>query len=384
MRPCRFYAINRGKEGFVCEYEAQESLLYFKLRGNKDFMEMNRYCNEFCPRLVECVTMSDESLRSTHRANVVVNRFADGSVSVLRMRMSFAVTDRVINDKSDKSRAFIKVLNLDALFPRKKSATISYLHKNMYRAGKHAKDKFFGYAKSNIWSYFFTFTFSPELVVDRYNAVFTNSLWSDFQRRLKYFDKDIKIANVPEDHKDGAQHFHAFLTFSEDLPIVDYGDVSKLPQRTCEGGPNKGKRGFCTYKKDGTFTVLPDCKYKYFLVPYYEFGELQRDSLGSVLFCLNKYPYGINSCAILPSDETNQSKVSAYCAKYLTKQSNLGYNKKRFMRTRNLNNKVKETLYLNDEQFESFCSENGLYKTDSKWRFDVYRNFGDKYEEITQ
>ena len=36
MRPCRFYAINRGKEGFVCEYEAQESLLYFKLRGKKD------------------------------------------------------------------------------------------------------------------------------------------------------------------------------------------------------------------------------------------------------------------------------------------------------------------------------------------------------------
>lgn len=380
MRPCRFYALNKNKDGFVCEYEAEESALYFRIMGNKDFIELNTYCNKYCPRIVECVSLCDETYRSTHKANIIVNRFADGSVSVLKMKKPFAVTDRVINDKSDKSRAFVKI-NMDFLFPRKKQATLTYLHKNIYRAGKRAKDAFWGFAKSNIWSYFFTFTFSPHLVLHRDKAEFTNALWSKFQRKLKCYDKDIKIANVPENHKDGAQHFHAFITFSEDLPVVDYGDISKLPQRECEGGRKKGKKGFCTFTKEGRFTYLPDCKYKYFLVPYYEFGELQLNSLGDVLFCLNTYPYGINSCAILPGDETNQSKVSAYCAKYLTKESNLGYNKKRFMRTRNLLNKQKETMYLDEEQFALFCQDNNLYMTDKKARFEVYRNYGDKFED---
>ena len=381
MRPCRFYAINRGKEGFVCEYEAQESLLYFKIKGNKDFMELNLYCNKYCPKFVECVTLADETFRSSRQANVIINKFADGRISVIKKDKPFVVPERIINDKTDRSRAFVKI-NMSLLFPRKKKATLSYLHKNIYRAGRRAKDTFFGYAMSNKWSYFFTFTFSPELVENRYLAELTNSLWSDFQRRLKHYDKNVQIANVPEDHKDGAQHFHAFITFSEDLPIVDYGDVTKLPQRECKGGPNKGKMGFCTFKEDGTFTLLPKCKHKYFLVPYYAFGELQRDSLGSVLFCLNKYPYGINSCAILPGDETNQQTVSNYLAKYLTKESNLGYNKKRFMRTRNLRNKMKTTLLLNDEEFAEYCSSNGLYLTDSKEnRFEVYRNFGNQYEK---
>lgn len=380
MRPCRFYALNRGKDGFVCEYEAQESVLYFKLKGNKAFMELNTYCNKFCSRFADCVTLADETFRKYRKANVIINKFADGRISVIRKSTLFAVPAQIINDKSDKSRAFVKI-NLGLLFPRKKGATLSYLHKNIYLAGKRAKDTFYGFAMSNVWSYFFTFTFSPELVENRYVAEYTNSLWSDFQRRLKYFDEGVKIANVPEDHKDGAQHFHAFITFSQDLPIVDYGDVSKLPQRKCKGGPNKGKEGFCTYKEDGTFTCLPECDYKYFLVPYYEFGELQRDSLGSVLFCLNKYPYGICSCAILPGDETNQQTVSNYLSKYLTKQSNLGYNKKRFMRTRNLRNKTKITLLLNEDDFVEFCSANGLYLTDSKSKFEIYRNFGAKLEE---
>jgi len=84
----------------------------------------------------------------------------------------------------------------------------------------------------------------------------------------------------------------------------------------------------------------------------------------------------------LPSDERNQQTVSNYLAKYLTKESNLGYNKKRFMRTRNLLNKTKTTLLLNVEEFAEYCSANGLYLTDIKEnRFEVYRNFGDKYEK---
>lgn len=378
MRPCCFYAKNREKEGFVCEYEEHEALLYFKIKGNKDFLELNTYCNKFCPRFADCVRLADETFREYSKANVIVNKFADGRISVVKKKNVFFVPQRVINDKSERSRSFRKV-NGNLLVPLKDKATLSYLHKNIYRAGRNAKDKFFGYVYSNRWSYFFTFTFSPSIVENRYLSEFTNSLWSKFQNKLKHFDSGVKIANVPEDHKDGAQHFHAFLAFSEDLPIVDYGDISKLPQRTCHGGKDKGKTGFCTFTPEGSFTYLPKVPYKWFLVPYYNYGELQRDSLGSVLFCLNKYEYGINSCAILPDDLTNQTRAQEYCAKYLTKETNLGYNKKRFMRTRNLLNKTKETILLPEDEFEKYCSENGLYLTDSKEKFEVYRNFGDPF-----
>lgn len=379
MRPCCLYAKNRNKEGFRCEYEEIESRLFSF--STKSMKEENTYYFKYCPNFIDCVILADDTYKRFRKANTVVNLFADGRISVLKKNNDFAVPEQIINDKADRTRAFGKV-NMSLLIPRKKTATLSYLHKNIYRAGKRAKDTFYGYAMSNTWTYFFTFTFSDALVENRYNADFLNKLWSKFQDKVKHFDKDVKIATVPENHKDGAQHFHAFITFSSDLPIVDYGDISKLPQRTCEGGPNKGRTGFCTFDKNGMFTYLPKCNYKYFLVPYYHFGELQRDSLGSVLFCLNKYPYGINSCAILPGDETNQQTVSNYISKYLTKESNLGYNKKRFMKTRNLLNKQKVTLLLNDEEFEDFRLSYGLYKTDVKEnRFTVYRNFGLSYEE---
>lgn len=374
MRPCYFYAKNIEKEGFACEYEELEHKLFLRYKNNKDFISLNTYCNKFCPRFEQCVRLADETFRSTRKANVVINRFADGKISVLR-RDTFSVPERVINDKADRSRSFLKV-NGNLLVPRKKIATPAYLAKNEYRSGRRAKDVFYGFALSNSWTYFFTFTFSPALVVLRYDSDFTNILWQRFQQRFKHFDHGLKVANVPEDHKDGAQHFHAFVTTSSPLPIVDFGDITKLPQRTCNGGTNKGKTGFCTFTPEGTLTVTPKVPYKWFLVPYYNYGELQRDSLGAVLFCLNKYPYGINSCAILPGDETNQQTVSNYLAKYLTKQSNLGYNKKRFMHTRNLLNKTKATVFLSDEEFDLFCKENGLYLFEDKDRFKVFRNYG--------
>lgn len=374
MRPCYLYAKNYGKEGFVCEYEQLENPMYLRCAGNKDFLMDNRYCNKYCPKLVECLHLADETFRASRKANIVVNRFADGKVSVLR-RDSFCVPERVINDKADRSRSFLKV-NGNLLIPRKKIATPSYWKRNVYRSGRRAKDVFYGYVLSNSWTYFFTFTFSPALVENRYDSTFTNSLWSKFQNKFRKYDPGVKIANVPEDHKDGAQHFHAFITTTEPLPIVDFGDISKLPQRTCNGGANKGKTGFCTFTPDGQYTIKPQTNFRWFLVPYYNYGEIQKDSLGKFLFCLNKYPWGICSCAILPGDETNQQTVSNYLSKYLTKQTNLGYNKKRFMHTRNLLNKTKETLYLSDEEFDDFCKQNGLHLTEDKDRFKVYRNYG--------
>lgn len=374
MRPCRFYAKNYGKPDFVCANEEIESKLYSGYRNNKDYIDLNTYCNKFCSKFADCVKLADETFRQFRDANVTLNYFGNGRYEILHHKKPFKVPEVVINDKSDHRRSF-QWVNMDFLVPRKEGATLSKLHKSIKQSATRSHDAFRGYSTTNKWTYFFTFTFSPVLVPDRHNDIVVESLWQKIQDKLKKFDSGIKILNVPERHKNGAQHFHALITPSADLPIVDYGDITRLPQRTCEGGPNKGKTGFCTFNKDGTFTCLPKTKHKYFLVPYYDYGELQYSSLGDMLFCLNKYPYGINSCAILPDDDTNQEKVGNYLSVYTTKESNLGYNKKRFMRTRNLTNKTKTTLYLSEEELQEFLSQYGVTAFKDNEKLTVYRNF---------
>ena len=60
---------------------------------------------------------------------------------------------------------------------------------------------------------------------------------------------------------------------------------------------------------------------------------------------------------------------------YTTKESNLGYNKKRFMRTRNLTNKTKTTLYLTEEELQEFLRKYGVTAFKDNENLTVYRNF---------
>ena len=47
MLPCRFYALNTGKEGFKCEFEEQESSLFLRYKDNKDFIVSNWLMRHF-------------------------------------------------------------------------------------------------------------------------------------------------------------------------------------------------------------------------------------------------------------------------------------------------------------------------------------------------
>lgn len=370
MRPCRFYALNRGKEGFRCEYEAVESLRFLYSNDREE----NDYCNKFCPKFAECVTLAGETFRTHVKKNTVVNDFGDGRKEVVVYKKDFKVPTSVINDTSDKTRCF-KLINMDFLFPVKENATPSHLRKCIARSAKHSLDNFKGYALSNKWTYFFTFTFSPQLVEGRNNDFVIRELWRKQQLRFKHADKGCEILIAPEPHKDGSRHYHALMNFSVDLPIVDYGDLSKLPQRTCTGGLYKGRTGFCTFTPEGTFTVLPKTSYKVFLMPYYEYGVLQKSKLGDKLFCINIYPYGRNSCAILPGDDTNQLRVGNYLSVYMLKDGNSQYNQKRFIRTRNVRGKMKFTLHLAQEDVSELVEGSGLKMFKENDKMIVYRNF---------
>lgn len=84
------------------------------------------------------------------------------------------------------------------------------------------KNQVYYLARSNVWSWFVTMTFSPE-VVDRYDydAVSRKfKSWIDHVRR----DHDLRYLFVPELHEDGAIHFHGLVWGIDDL-MIDSGKV---------------------------------------------------------------------------------------------------------------------------------------------------------------
>lgn len=84
------------------------------------------------------------------------------------------------------------------------------------------KNKIYNLAHCNSWKYFVTFTFNPDFV-NRYDyqecydvlRLFLKNLWKSFP--------DFKYLIVPELHKDGAFHFHGFLSDCE-LKLVKHKD----------------------------------------------------------------------------------------------------------------------------------------------------------------
>lgn len=90
-----------------------------------------------------------------------------------------------------------------------------------------SKNAVYDYARSNVWSYFLTFTLSPE-VVDRYDF---NACKKKLQKWLDNFKQrkcpSFEYLIVPEQHKDGAWHFHGLSFGLPDNMLVDSGHFDK-------------------------------------------------------------------------------------------------------------------------------------------------------------
>ena len=77
----------------------------------------------------------------------------------------------------------------------------------------------------------------------------------------------------------------------------------------------------------------------------------------------------------MPGDDTNQAKVARYVSAYMMKDGNSQYNQKRFMRTQNVEGKVKFTMQLNDEELQQLISGANLQEFKNNDKLTVYRNF---------
>lgn len=141
---------------------------------------------------------------------------------------------------------------------------------------KRAKQKIWDIARSNSWDYFFTLTFDP-CCVNRYDYSACADLIKKFTKSLAYYNCDWII--VPEQHADGAYHFHGLIRGTPPLDI----------------------------------------------------GKVMKD--GSVLYNLRNYRYGFTSCSRIK----NEQSVATYLTKYITKDMCVPSGQKRYWFSRGLN-----------------------------------------------
>jgi len=99
--------------------------------------------------------------------------------------------------------------------------------KNKFRSWNRMKQKIFSYARCCQWEYFITLTINPEKI-DRMDFSLCSKFvrqWLNNQR--KRFAPELQYLIVPEQHKDGAWHFHGLLANVGNISFVDSEHLTK-------------------------------------------------------------------------------------------------------------------------------------------------------------
>lgn len=364
MSYCHFFAKNKENPNFI--------IFLQKNKCNCTHSSDSTYLHKDCPYIWECASFNSDEFRVYTPKNVVFNSYGEKK-EILSFKKDLRVLEKAVNIHTDTSRSFLEYG--DYLIPKKTTSNLDSLNVSMTRNRKRATERYFGYAYCNEWTHFFTFTLSPYLVEHREDSFNAKKCWECIRKALQRFDPDVRILCVPEKHESGVLHFHALVGFTKPLPCFNY---KKLPskqifRKTING--NVVSEGFCTFDKQGRLTCPPKSNHPYFLMPYYEYGMQKYTKLGDPLYATNFYPYGINSCAILPPLNDNLAVVN-YLVNYTNKTDTIGYNDKRYYHTHNLLFKDKTVEYVADaEQLSGYISSDMFIYKDND-RMTVYRNFG--------
>lgn len=219
--------------------------------------------------------------------------------------------------------------------------------------------KIYEYSRSNVWEWFFTFTFDDS--VDRYDYEACRRKISKFLNNTKTrLAPDLKYLLVPELHLKGkknssgkyAWHFHALISNIGALKLTPAINNKK----TYEGKPN-------IYYKKPLLTYYPD---------------------GDPIYNVDSYNLGFSTATRVK----DSSKASKYIVKYMTKECCKELpNKQRFTPSRNLDLPRKElyfeTCLVNgniEEVIDRFCSE---LKTKVTWVKNTQVTNGSYTNDIT-
>ena len=366
MGCCQFFIQNRNNKAFADFIRSHDC--------ECSHCSDRNYLHKDCPYFWQCASMTGKEVRAYRDANVVVNDFGNERKEIILYRSPFRVMDKSVNITVDTSKRFAEIA--DFLVPRKPGADLDKYIEMMETDRKRATDIYYGFAMCNRWTHFFTFTVSPRLVENRYDTDNAQACWKYTRKAMQRFDPDVRILCVPERHENGALHFHALVGFSRKLYFKEYENVP-YDESSCKVVKDRVvARGFCSFDKDGRLTsLLPKCRSKFFLAPYYEYGVRKVTKLGDPLWVTSWYPYGINSCAILQQDKDNMAAIN-YLVNYTNKSDTVGYGHKRYYRTRNLLYKDKAVLCVDSSSlYNDYLSRYGMTVYKDNDRMIVYRNF---------
>lgn len=183
-------------------------------------------------------------------------------------------------------------------------------------------------ARSNVWEWFVTLTLAPDKV-DRYDyreLVKKVRKWFDNLRQRRAPEMYYLI--VPEQHKDGAWHFHGLLGGCRGLTFTDSG---------------------------------------------------KRDASGHVIYHMDNWKYGFSTA----TEVSDTERVSSYICKYITKEMCASVSgRQRYWVSHNVNRaKMYEAVvpWYQMEQFRAGLYETMTYKTKAFTEF-----FDVEYFEVTK
>lgn len=156
-------------------------------------------------------------------------------------------------------------------------------------------------ARANFWEWFITFTFNPDRV-NRYDYNDCVKKFSKWLNNLKRFCPDIMYIVVPEQHKDGAFHFHGLFSNCDQLDFRESG---------------------------------------YF------------DDQGRCIYNVGKYRFGFTTATRI----TDFHKASSYLCKYITKDlCSQTFGRKRYWASRNVSRPEVEEFLVEEEFLERLKS----------------------------
>ena len=197
--------------------------------------------------------------------------------------------------------------------PEKSKPSDPYLMEMKSR--KRAMNEVYDIARSNEWDWFLTLTLSPQRV-DRWNydaCAAEVMLFADVLRKAGN-----KYIIVPEQHKNGAWHFHALVI----------GDLKLVPATNW-------------------YTGVP-----------------LLDKHGRQIYNIKNYKYGVNTATAIG----HSAKAASYIAKYMTKKMEIPRGKKRYWASKSLMRpKIEYDDYSTSNQFSIECNCDYLKYIDMKF-----------------
>lgn len=272
--------------------------------------------------------------------NAVINEFSDFT-DVIYYEKTFTIregenaiyvdasTGEVVKKVIDRS-PLLKEEN-GVLVPNRDDLKISQILASGKKSCNRAKDNFYGYAFSNFWKYFLTFTIDSKY--DKDDDKLVKNLYSKFVNKFTKRFKGVKVLCKPERTEKNQLHFHC---------LVGNCDLTKFLVRA--------------FNPHTLEPITSKC--------------------GHPVFNLDLWNFGFSQVAIIPKED-NQIQVVNYMTKYLTKDNNIGRFQKRFYHTRNLNFKNKSVTMLSKYQIDEIQNSLLCVKIKEKNGFLVLRCFKD-------